>query len=394
MSKNAVADLLAPLKAKLEGRPAEIAKAKSTSQKVVGYFCPHVPEELILAGGMIPLRLAFGGDPEATYAGEDFLKPDSCPYARACMGYKKLQNPYFEAVDALCVAYTCDSIRKNQEYWSQYYGIPAFPLGITQTHDRLRTKPQANDYFKKELDLLKKRLEEFSGNRISNSDLRRAIKLCNQIRDKLWLLFEYPADAGSPIEWKDIFQVAQAGFLLDRADFAVELDRILEELQRMPKKQPEVTAPARLMVCGSIIANNDTKVLELIRQAGGNIVADGVCTGSMFSRKRVTLFGVVGDPVEALAERYQYNVPCPFMTDLPKRKARMARIARDYKVQGVIYYNLKYCDTWRAEFNAIRQFLQKELSLPTLLIEAEYSPADIGTIKTKIEAFIEMIGGE
>ena len=62
-------------------------------------------------------------------------------------------------------------------------------------------------------------------------------------------------------------------------------------------------------------------------------------------------------------------------------------------MHGLIYYNLKYCDTWRAEFKFIKDALYKELSVPTLLIETEYSPDDAGMIRANVESFIGMIGG-
>ena len=386
--------LLNSINKRLEEEPARIAEAKKKGTKVVGYFCPHVPEELIIAAGMLPVRLAFGGEIEPAQAGEQFLKSYSCSYARSCLGYKiEKTNFYYNAVDAVCVAYTCDSMRRNQEYWERYFGIPTFTLGITHTHDRFRSRPQAIAYFRNELELLRRRLGEFSGKEIKNSQIRRAIALCNSIRENLRTLFEYPRDYSSPIEWYDVLRIAHAGFLMNRSDYLHELKKIDKDLRqnRLPVIPDEKRS--RLMLSGSIIGIGDYKVLDIIRQAGGNIVADGVCTGSMFSRKNVTVYGFMGDPIEALAERYLYNVPCPCMTDLTKRLNRIIKIAKDYRVHGLIYYNLKYCDTWRAELNFIKENLYKELSVPTLLIESEYSPADVGTIRTKVEAFIEMIGG-
>ncbi len=387
--------LLGSLSTRLEQEPARIAKAKRQGKKVVGYFCPHVPEELILAAGMLPVRLAFGGELEPVAAGEDFLKSYSCSFARSCLGYRKLaENSYYADIDALCVAYTCDCMRRIQEYWENYFGVPTFSLGVTQTHDRFRSKPHAIEYFKNELNLLRRKLADFSGNKISDSDIRKAIALCNKIREKLWLLYEYPRNMQPPIDWRDVLDITHSGFLVERTDFLHELEMIVKDLHKnkLGKKPPD-TRP-RLMIAGSIIGIGDHKVLDIIKQAGANIVADSTCTGSMFSRKRVSLPGIIGNPIDGLAERYLYNIPCPFMTDLPKRLNRIIRIARDYSVQGLVYYNLKYCDIWRAEFKFIKDTLYKELSVPSLLIETDYSPTDVGTIRTKVEAFLEMIGGQ
>ncbi len=387
--------LLGSLSTRLEQEPARIAEAKRQGKKVVGYFCPHVPEELILAAGMLPIRLAFGGELEPVAAGEDFLKSYSCSFARSCLGYRKLaENSYYTDIDALCVAYTCDCMRRIQEYWEKYFGVPTFSLGVTQTHDRFRSKPHAIEYFKNELNLLRRKLADFSGNKISDSDIRKAIALCNKIREKLWLLYEYPRNMQPPIDWRDVLDITHSGFLVERTDFLHELEMIVKDLQKNKSgKKPPDTRP-RLMIAGSIIGIGDHKVLDIIKQAGANVVADSTCTGSMFSRKRVSLPGIIGNPIDGLAERYLYNIPCPFMTDLPKRLNRIIRIARDYSVQGLVYYNLKYCDIWRAEFKFIKDTLYKELSVPSLLIETDYSPTDVGTIRTKVEAFLEMIGGQ
>lgn len=387
--------LLGSLKQKLDEAPLRITGVKKQGKKVIGYFGPYIPEELILAAGMHPLHLAFGGETEPASAGEAFLKSYSCTFARSCLGYKQLgKNPYFDAVDAVCVARTCDSMKRVQEYWGRYLGVPAIPLGVPQTHDRLRTKPQAIDYFKNELLLLKKKLEEIGGREIKNKDINQAIILCNGIRENLWTLYEYPVDGRSPIEWHDVFWISNAGFLIDRSDFRIELEKICLDLQQRHLEDNPYDKRARLMICGNTIGFGDNKVLDIVRQSGGNIVADATCSGSMFARRKVKIPGVMGDPMDFLTERYLYNFPCPFMTDLRIRINNIVKVARDYQVHGLVFYTLKYCDTWRADYKYIQDELYKELSVPTLLIETDYSPEDSGAIKEKVEAFIKRIEGQ
>lgn len=387
--------LLSSLKRKLDEEPSRIADAKKNGKKIVGYFGPYVPEELILAAGMHPLRLAFGGEAEPASAGESFLKSYSCAFARSCLGNKLSgKNPYFNAVDAVCVAHTCDSMKRVQEYWGKYLGVPAIALGVPQTHDRLRTKPQAIDYFKNELLLFKKKLEEISGRVIKDKDIDQAIMLCNGIRENLWALYEYPIDGRSPIEWRDVYRISNAGFLLDRNDFRAEVEKITSDVHHRRLEDIPHDERARLMICGNTIGIGDDKLLDIVQQSGGNIVADGTCSGSMLARKNVRMPGVMGDSMDLLAERYLYNFPCPFMTDLQIRINNAVKVARDYQVHGLVFYALKYCDTWRADFKYIQDELYKELSVPTLLIETDYSPEDSGVIKDKVEAFIKRIEGQ
>jgi benzoyl-CoA reductase/2-hydroxyglutaryl-CoA dehydratase subunit BcrC/BadD/HgdB len=279
-----------------------------------------------------------------------------------------------------------------QEYWEKYFGVPVFRLGLPHTHDAYRSRPQALEYFKQEVELLRKKLGQFSGKPIGNNDIRQGISLCNSIREKLHIFYDYPREYSTPIDWYAVLRITQAGYLIDRRDYLAELKTIESELTRMKTVEHKDNRP-RLMIAGSIIGIGDYKVLDIIGASGGNIVADSVCTGSMFARKNVTIFGIMGSPIDALAERYLYNLPCPCMTDLDKRINRLAKIARDYRVAGLVYYNLKYCDTWRSEFQMIKNYLYKELKVPCLLVESDYSPSDVGIIRTKVEALIEMLGG-
>jgi len=263
---------------------------------------------------------------------------------------------------------------------------------LPHTHDAFRSRPQAVAYFGREVDLLRHKLSEFGGKQIKDRDIRDAISLCNTIREKLHILYEYPMEQNTPIMWRQVLEITRAGYLLNRSEFLTELKEIERKVSRVKNKKSGENRP-RIMIAGSIIGAGDDKVLEIIDAAGGDIVADAVCTGSMLARKSVTIFGIMGSPIEALAERYLYNIPCPCMTDLDKRLARMLKIARDYRVSGLVYYNLKYCDTWRTEYQIIKDHLFGELSVPTLLVESDYSPSDVGTIRTKVEAFIELLGG-
>jgi benzoyl-CoA reductase/2-hydroxyglutaryl-CoA dehydratase subunit BcrC/BadD/HgdB len=80
------------------------------------------------------------------------------------------------------------------------------------------------------------------------------------------------------------------------------------------------------------------------------------------------------------------------MTDLAMRLNYVIAKARESKAEGLIYYNLKSCDTIRSEARIFEEVLEKELKIPMLLIET-YSLADIGTTRTKVEAFLEMLRG-
>ena len=385
-------NLLKRINQRLIAETSLMLKAKENGTKVVGYFCPYIPEEIILAADMLPIRLAFGGDTESATSGEELIKPYNCPFVRSCLGYQVMgNNSYYQLLDAVCIAETCENVKLAREYWESLFGIKVINMGLPHTHDSYRSRSHAFEYFKNELELLLKRLSNLSGRTINNGDLRRSIKLCNQIRKKIRLLFAYQQMPNPPIEWIDCFHVIQAGFLIQRHDFLTELTIIEHELTQKKLKVVDDHKP-RLMVTGSIIGIGDDKILDIIDQVGGRIVADNICTGLLNSRKDVIISGVMGNPIDALTERYLYNVPCPCMTDLDRRLSRIAQIIHTYHVSGVIYHCLKFCDSWRFDYPLIKDYLDKELKIPSLIVESDYSSADTGTVRTKIEAFIEIIG--
>jgi benzoyl-CoA reductase/2-hydroxyglutaryl-CoA dehydratase subunit BcrC/BadD/HgdB len=136
--------VIEPLLEILKERPESLERSKEHGTKIVGYFCAYIPEELITAAGMIPLRLVSECTSEAMQAGEQYLKSYSCSYIRICIGNKVKNNPYFELLDAICIAGTCDGMKNLQEYWKKYFKIPVFTVGVPQTSNRFRTRQQAN----------------------------------------------------------------------------------------------------------------------------------------------------------------------------------------------------------------------------------------------------------
>ena len=391
--------MLGDLRESLNERPESLARAKENGAKVVGYLCPYIPVELIHAAGLIPLRLIHGGESEAAEAAEQFLGPNSCPYARACLGYRALgKDPYYASVDAMCVASTCDSMKRIQDYWQYYFNVPVFSIGVPRTYDRFRLRPHALGYFEKEFDLLKARLERWTGRSVTNEQLKGSIKLYNSIRVLMRELYDRPTKGSPEISWSDAFEISQAGFLLDPHVFLAELRKIHGVLQSAgtTEERAEREAKAanenkiRLMIYGSHVALGDRKVLEIIKGAGGDIVADALCTGSKFWRKDVS---ASGNPIKALAERYISNINCPFMMDMGRRISYVTKVARENGANGLIYYNLRYCESYRGELRLFEETLKKEMEIPLLLIETDYSPSDVGAIRTKVEAFLEMIGG-
>ncbi len=93
------------------------------------------------------------------------------------------------------------------------------------------------------------------------------------------------------------------------------------------------------------------------------------------------------DGLDALMEWYAGELlgqlPCMRMTDAAGRK----RLYQDPHLQGVIYHTVKFCDYYGFEYSQLR----RELSVPMLKVESDYTLQSSGQLRTRLEAFAESL---
>jgi benzoyl-CoA reductase subunit C len=143
----------------------------------------------------------------------------------------------------------------------------------------------------------------------------------------------------------------------------------------------------RLLVSGSVMDN--TELLKIVEALGGSVVADDWCTGSRYFWN---LVGSNSDPLRAIAERYLNKIPSSFMLDQREKFRHTLEMARRFDVEAAIIFVLKFCDTHMFDAPQLMEEL-KTLGLPVLYLEWEHSLSGLAQLKTRIEAFIEMVTG-
>ena len=338
----------------------DIAAAKNAGRKTVGYFCPYIPEELILSASMLPLRLPIHNR-------------DGYPY---------------EATDALLLASPCTIAQPEQA--PGHNQIPVLTLEIPVVEDDYDITPKATALFKKSLKVLKNKLEKIAGRRISRHDMLAAKTLSSDIREKLRKLYEYPKMDSSPIEWRELFKITQNGMLCDRVMFNSELEELGKALDRKVLEGVPDDPRPRLMIAGANSLTSDGWLLNMVRELGGNIVTDALCTGSMLLRKRVPLYGFFENPLDSITEQYLYNVPAPCMGNLNRRLNYILKTVRDFRVHGLIYYAPSSCGDSQGEIKVIKERLYQELLVPTLVLEGDVAG---NQLEPRINSFIDIIGG-
>lgn len=74
----------------------------------------------------------------------------------------------------------------------------------------------------------------------------------------------------------------------------------------------------------------------------------------------------------------------------PDRLNHIMEMAETYRADGVIHYGLQFCQPYLMEAIPVEKALVSK-NIPTLRIDTDYSMEDVGQLKTRVEAFIEMI---
>ncbi|MEM3378336.1 MAG: 2-hydroxyacyl-CoA dehydratase family protein [Candidatus Bathyarchaeia archaeon] len=378
--------------ADFEKREKELLAAKESGKKVIGYMCLFAPIELILAADAIPVRVNSGWY-DASKLGDRVVPVEVCPMVRSTIGAKMIGlSPYLELSDALISGLTCDGMTKLSEILSDYK--PVWAMAVP----RLKDSTQSLIFWREEMETLMKQIEALTGNKITRSKLKSAIELTQRATRAFRRLQDLRK--GNPvIMGRDAMLVNQAYMWDDIRRWTEKTEALCEELEERARQKLWACSPdtPRVMVTGTpMIWPDNWKVPSIIEEANpqGLLVADELCSSERL------LYDPVGvdewtmdDMLNAIAERYLMASTCPCFTSEDGNKDRVNWIlnkVKEWKVNGVIYYVVRGCMLYAMEYMRIKKVLDR-MNVPVYYLDTEYTREDVGPLKTRVEAFLEML---
>jgi benzoyl-CoA reductase/2-hydroxyglutaryl-CoA dehydratase subunit BcrC/BadD/HgdB len=237
-------------------------------------------------------------------------------------------------------------------------------------------------------------VEKFTGNKVTGEKLAAAIKLINNKRRSLARLYELRKNENLPISGKDVLLISQIAFYDDPERFTMKTNELCDELDRRVRDGVGVfeAGAKRIMLTGTPLAIPNWKLHHIIETSGAAVVCEEMCTGTRYFEQLVDeTESAVKEQILSLAERYM-KINCACFTPNEARIDDIIRLAREYKVDGVIDVNLKFCSLYDAEGFKVERAL-KEVGIPVLGIETDYTDNDAQQLRTRIGAFIEMLRG-
>jgi len=353
-------------------------KAES-GRKVVGTFCSYAPEEIILAAGAHPFRLFGSG--EKIHLAEAHLQSYCCSLVRGAL--EDALGGRLEFLDGVVFPHTCDSIQRLSDIWR--LNVPAcFHLDVVLPV-KLDTDGAAQ-YLIDVLNRFRGELGEKLGRSISDDDLRAAIRTMNRIRAALTRIYDLKGERPEILKGSDLYALVRAAMIMDRTRAASLLEEVVASMEKMSASKVAAWPKKRIVLSGGVCNHPD--IYTIIEEAGGAVVGDDLCTGSRYFSGQID---EKADPVTAIAGRYRDRIVCPAKhRGLTDRADHLVRLVREKRAQGVIFFLLKFCDPHAFDYPYLKEALDRE-GIPGMLMEVEDRlPAD-GQLRTRFEAFVEMI---
>ena len=367
-------------------RPQELIKAQEEGKKVFGTFCVYVPDELIFAANAIATGLC-GGSQFWVPGGEKVLPTNTCPLIKASVGARLDRTcPFFRIADMYIGETTCDGKKKAWEILGE--DVPVHVMDLPQMKREKDIKAWAE-----EIKELKKVIEEFTGNKVTAESLSESIKLINNKRKALSRLYECRKADKVPISGRDALVISQIAFYDDPARFTQMTNKLCDELEQRIKDGVSVVKEGtkRILLTGTPLAVPNWKLHNIIETSGAVVVCEEICTGTRYFENLVDeTKTTIDEQIDALANRYM-GINCACFTPNTGRLDDIIRLAKEYKVDGVIDVNLKFCSLYDVEGYTVERAL-KEACIPVMGIETDYTDNDAEQLRTRIGAFIEMIG--
>ncbi len=366
-------------------RVHELQEHARKGGKVVATYCVFVPEEFVWAAGGIPVGLCAGAQFSVPIA-EEVLPRNTCPLIKSSFGFKLGRVcPYVQSSHLIVGETTCDGKKKMYEILGRQQ--PVYVMEVPN-----KKGPLGRALWYGEVVAFKDVIEKLTGNEITAENLAEATRKVNGRRRALKRLQALRQAVPAPISGKDGLLVNQVSFYDDVTRNTQMVNALCDELdERVAQKKGVFPASApRILISGSPMAIPNWKLHHVIEGAGAVVVGEEACVGTRnFEDLVPETGGTVEEQLKVIADRYM-QIHCACFTPNDERLEDIIRLARDLKADGVVHYNLQFCQTYASEAVKAEDALSKA-GIPMLRIETDYGDEDAGQLRTRVEAFLEML---
>lgn len=365
-----------------------VRKAQAEGRKCIGSVCYQIPEVLMDLPGAFTVRLRAprtGSMEMGTYYLTSFL----CEYSRALLE-RALEGGY-QFLDCLLVPDGCTMINRCVENMELLNAFPKDGFFFKYLEVPMKADENALSLYVSECrSKILKPLAENLGLDTSDAALRQSVADYNKMCRLINAIGDFRKLKNPPITGYEFHILCMATYVAPKDMLIPILEETLEEVKtRVPDEKSSFRA--RVAVVGSEI--DDVDMIKLIEDSGALVVADRFCYGSLPGREEIPL-NDAEDVLTQICRHYMYASMCPRHMNLEKvngRKEYVAKIAKEYGAEGIIYEQMKFCDPWAYERMTGAYVLREEYGYPVLTIDRPYAVGNSGQLRTRVQAFVESV---
>jgi len=355
----------------------EVQQWKKEGKRVVGTLCSNIPEEVLHAAGLMPVRVRAPGLKDTSWA-DARLHKINCSYTRSVLELFMAGDMDF--MDGLIVTNTCDHHLRLAGELKEKSGFPVHNFQMYHT-----LSEGAKEWFITEINHMVNYIQKSFGIEISDTALNHSIDVYNRTRELMSHINELRKMHSPVLTGTEYMKIVLTGMSVPREHFNDNLEILLQELD---SREPGKAEKPRLMVIGG--ACDAYEFIDTIESNGAWVVADGLCFGLRHYHGLISKDSK--DPIKAIADRYFDRAACPSVMDgFDHSYAILKNRIKEWGIHGVIGARLKYCDHWAGACKMLRETLKEEMRIPLLELEREYDTTGSGQINTRLQAFLEML---
>jgi len=350
---------------------------RAAGGKVIGWYDPYIPEEIIHAGGMLPFEVTGNNEQVQVQGAEAQIYSNSCSKIRSC--WQMQLDGKYNFLDGLVSSQMCDQDMRLSEMWAYYNKLP-YMDGIYAPRKR---DEEAVKLYLTDLEGLRSRLSQYLICRIPDQHIANSIKVYNRGRELMHQLYELRKRDRPPVTGAEALEVSKAAVRMPRERFNELMEQLLDEIKRTGR---EIKKAKRLMMIGSDL-HNATQMAAL-ETLDAVVVVDEMDIGI---RRAWGEVDTKLPPMEALARYYVLGRPVDkhnWISD--GRLEFIGDTAEQYKVDGIVSEITRFCTYIGWDKFDLRKQMEPR-GIPILELDVEYGENWSGQMKTRVEAFLEMV---
>ncbi|MBR5968259.1 MAG: 2-hydroxyacyl-CoA dehydratase [Lachnospiraceae bacterium] len=364
-----------------------VEKAKADGGLAIGYTCFHIPEVLLNVDNCFSVRLRAprtGSIDIATY----YMSNYTCEYARSLVE-RGIEGGY-NFLDGLAGVDACSMMNRFYEHFELLRMNEKPNFFVTHTDMPYKVEDYSvRSYIKQMRIRLLDVMEKNYGVDTSDAAIRKAVEEHNKVCRIISEIGEMRKADNPVITGYEFHVLNLVSYTCPKALILPYLEETLEELKH---REPDAKLPrARVAVVGSEI--DDPEFSKLIEENGARIVSDRYCFGSTPGREELIL-NDEEPALDQICRHYMQVSECArYIADdkVQQRRATADRLAREFRADGIIYEQMKYCDFWGFERALVSHIMSTELGWPVLSIDRTYNAKNSGQLRTRFQAFVESL---